>query len=717
VTSPITAVTVWLQLLFGQPIALAIGLVAIVSCLIWYRKAILVLLISMLIAQASVSSQSHPELLEIASEFQTRSVVLEAVQQGGSITKVKLLSMQGCESCAGTYGQYSGSLKAGDTFSGTLLIRPSYGFGEFLAKGTGEVAQAKPSAIAEVRGAFLGSLSGLSLEARALVAGLSIGDTSLLTDSLNEDMKTLSLTHLNAVSGANCAIVVGAVFWLLGFLTRKRWLRVSLAVTALVAYVLLVGGGASVIRAAIMAVVVLVLLQRGVWPVAALSFTAIAMLLWDPNYAEDYGFALSVFATAGILIIAPELSRRLSTRMPKPLALALAVTVSAQLWCMPVLLELQDGVPTYAVLANLLAEPVVAPITVLGITAAAIAYPLPWLAALLTWLASLPAQWIVAIANHLASLPEATLNWHTGVIGMSALVLGVTLWLLRSKRFGAALVTLVLVTELVWSGAGLVRATTWLTGDWQFVNCDVGQGDALVIRSMGQVALVDVGRDPKPIDSCLRQLGVSTINLLVLTHFDDDHAGGLSGALAGRSVERALISPFVDSRPLAELSISLLAEVTSVSKAGIGTNGTLGGFTWEVLSPTIQATETEDSNDASLAMRWESSDLVAYTMADLGEPAQQRMARNYGGYLNHPKAKPVLLKVSHHGSADQYHELIEAMHPEIAIISVGEGNSYGHPTKRTLDTLQGLGTLVLRTDLNGSIGVFGDLRYAVSGGG
>jgi competence protein ComEC len=161
----------------------------------------------------------------------------------------------------------------------------------------------------------------------------------------------------------------------------------------------------------------------------------------------------------------------------------------------------------------------------------------------------------------------------------------------------------------------------------------------------------------------------------------------------------------------------LLAEVTSVSKAGIGTNGTLGGFTWEVLSPTMQAYEAEDSNDASLAMRWESSELVAFTMADLGEPAQQRMARNYGGYLNHPKAKPVLLKVSHHGSADQYHELIEAMHPEIAIISVGDGNSYGHPTKRTLETLQGLGTLVLRTDLNGSIGVFGDLRYAVSGGG
>jgi competence protein ComEC len=716
VTSPIIAVTIWLQLLFGQPIALAVGALALIACLVWFRRALTFLLVAMVLAQFSVAAQSHSELRVIASEFQSRFVELEAIQSGNEISKVKLLSLQGCDSCEGAYGQFSGSLKDGDKVSGTLLIRPSFGFGEFVAKGNGDVVAPNSSAIAVVHSAFTDALTGLSVEARALVAGLAIGDTSLLTESLNEDMKTLSLTHLNAVSGANCAIVIGAVFWLLGFLTRRRWLRVTLAIFALGAYVLLVGGGASVIRAAIMAIVVLVLLQRGVWPVAALSFTAILMLLWDPNYAEDYGFALSVFATAGILIIAPELSKRLSTRMPKALSLALAVTISAQLWCMPILLELQDGVPTYAVLANLLAEPVVAPITVLGISAAAVAYPLPWLASVLTWLASVLSQWIVAVARGLASLPEATLAWHTGVIGMAILVFGASLWLLRSKRLGALAVALVLITEVVWSGASLVRSTSWLVGDWQFVNCDVGQGDALVIRSRRQIALVDVGREPQPIDSCLRQLGVSKIDLLVLTHFDADHVGGLAGALAGRTVERALLSPFDDTRPLAKLSMSLLEKLPSVTKAGIGTNGLLGGFAWQVLSPTITAAETADSNDASLAMRWESEDLVAYTMADLGEPAQQRMVQNFGGYLNHPKSKPLVLKVSHHGSADQFHELIEAMHPEIAIISVGKENSYGHPTNRTLDTLKGIGAVVLRTDLNGSIGVFSDLRYAVSGG-
>ena len=716
-TSPIVGATVWLQLLLGQPVALLVGALAVLACLFWYRRAIPFLLLAMTIGQVSLFSQSHPEIRVIASEYQTRSVELRAIQAGVKLTKVQVVELEGCEGCSGALGQFSGGLELGDTVSGQLMIRPSFGFGEFVAKGNGVVSKPNPHAVNMIRDAFSSALSGLSVESRALVAGLAIGDTSHLPEALNDDLKALSLSHLNAVSGANCAIVVGAVFWLLGFVTRKRWLRVVLAVLTLVGYVAVVGGGSSVIRAAIMAVIVLMLIERGVWPLAALSLTALVMLLFDPNYARDYGFALSVFATAGILIIAPELSKRLSKRMPKALALALAVTVSAQLWCMPVLLELQGGVPTYAVVANLLAEPVVAPITILGIAGAALAYPLPWLATALTWLASIPAQWIVAVSVLLTQLPETTLNWHSGVLGMILLVLGVTVWSVYSRRAGAVAVVLVLAFEIVWSAASVVRSTTWLKGDWQLVACDVGQGDALVIRSKGQVALIDVGKEPEPINSCLRQLGVTEIDLLVITHFDSDHAGGLSGALSGRKVQRALLSPFEDTRPLASISRKMLSATPVIEDGGIGTNGILGDFSWQVLSPTRQATEAHDSNDTSLVMRWESEQLVVYTMADIGEAGQQRMVAKFGSFLNHPVSKPLVLKVSHHGSADQFHELIEAMNPEIALISVGESNSYGHPTERTLDTLSSIGSLILRTDIQGSIGVYGDLRYAVSGGG
>ncbi|MEN9731235.1 MAG: hypothetical protein RL488_545 [Actinomycetota bacterium] len=715
--TPLIAVTVWLQYLFGQPIALIFGLASLSVVAVWFRRSVFLFVGVLVVAQLSLSAHIHPELRELAGEFTTRSVTLEALQTGTTLTKVQIVSLEGCQSCRGAVGQFQGLLAAGETISGRLMLRPAYQFGEFVAKGHGLTRKPKAEPLNLVRQAFRRSIDGVSQDSRALVAGLAIGDTSLLTKDLNDRLKLLSLTHLNAVSGANCAIVVGAVFWLLGFVTKRRTLRVCVAILSLIAYVALVGGGASVVRAAVMAAVVLLLLERGVWPVAALSFTVAVMLIYDPNYATDYGFALSVFATAGILLLAPAMAETFARRMPKSLALALSVTVAAQLWCMPVLLELQAGVPTYAVLANLLAEPVVAPITILGIAAAAIAYPLPWLAQVLTWLASLPAQWIVAVAKYTSELPATTLAWHTGVVGMLILVVGATSWFIKSKRVGSVLVLTVLVVELVWSGVGLVRSASWLGADWRMVNCDVGQGDALVIRSEGQIAVVDVGREPEPIDNCLRQLGISRINLLVLTHFDADHIAGLPGALRSRTVDRALITPFKDMRPLVAVTMHLLAQVPQVVKAGIGTNGSLGNLQWQVLSPTLEASEAKDSNDASLVMRWESPELVLYTMADLGEPGQMRMVQNFGGYLNHPAQKPLVLKVSHHGSADQYPELIEAMHPDIAIVSVGKENSYGHPTERTLKTLALVGSVILRTDQQGAIGVFDDLRYAVSGGG
>lgn len=715
--TPLIAITVWLQYLVGQPFSLVLGLAAVAIVAVWFRRSIVLFLCVLVLTQFSLSAHSHPEVRNLASEFSTRNVTLEALQTGTTLTKVKVVSLEGCASCRGAVGQFQGALAAGESVSGSLMLRPAFQFGEFVAKGHGVVGKPKNEPLNLVRQAFQQSISGVSQDSRALVAGLAIGDTSLLSKDLNDRLKLLSLTHLNAVSGANCAIVVGAVFWLLGFVTKRRALRVGIAIVSLVSYVALVGGGASVVRAAVMAAVVLLLLERGVWPIAALSFTVVVMLIFDPNYATDYGFALSVFATGGILVLAPAMAERFARRVPKPLALALSVTVAAQLWCMPVLLELQAGIPTYAVLANLLAEPVVAPITILGIAAAAIAYPLPWLAQVLTWSASLPAQWIVAVTKYSAGLPATTLAWHTGVVGMVILVVGATSWFIKSKRFGSALIVLVLLIEAIWSGVGLVRSVTWIGADWRMVNCDVGQGDALVIRSEGQVAVVDVGREPEPIDSCLKQLGINHINLLVLTHFDADHIAGLPGALRGRTVDRALLTPFKDSRPLVAITMRLLTQVRQVIKVGIGTNGTLGDMQWQVLSPSLTASEAKDSNDASLAIRWESPKLVLYTMADLGEPGQMRMAQNFGGYLSHPAGKPLILKVSHHGSADQYPELIEAMHPDIAIISVGLGNSYGHPTERTLKILKSLGSVILRTDQQGAVGLFDDLRYAVAGGG
>jgi len=571
--------------------------------------------------------------------------------------------------------------------------------------------------IHKIREAFLESSQGITQDARGLVAGLAIGDTSMLSEELLQAMKSVSLTHLTAVSGANCAIVLGLVYFLTIKLGGGRRVRLVAGLFTLLTYVALVGAQPSVLRAAVMAgaVLVTVSLGRKTQAMNALGFAIIILLVADPWLAVDFGFALSVAATAGLLVLTEPLVRKLSTRMPRWLAISVAVAVSAQIFCFPILLQLQAGLSTYALPANLLAEPLVAPITVLGILALVCAVPLPWLATLLSYTASLGTNLIATVATFFSGLPNTTLSWPQGIPGLLAallMVLGFSLWL-RSKKGRLQNLGIIILSMVLALSVGTItffqfRAASWPMKDWQVVACDVGQGDAMVLRSQSLIAVIDVGRDDDPVDDCLSQLGVRQIDLLVLTHFDMDHVGGIQGALKNRKVSTVLISPFKDERWGATGTNFYLQKTRAkVILAEQGVNGKLGDFAWQVLSPNHDAQGAEDSNDASIVMLWSTNYLNLLTMADIGERGQMRMVSKSNWWKSSSLGElPMVLKVSHHGSADQYPELIEQLDPEVSLISVGTKNSYGHPTSRTLSALKETGSQVLRTDQLGSIALY-----------
>jgi competence protein ComEC len=580
---------------------------------------------------------------------------------------------------------------------------------------------------------FASNASGVSADAVALVLGLGIGDDSRLSQATADQMKSLSLTHLTAVSGANCAIVLGGVFYLTTLLAIKRWPRFLVATIALCSYVLLVGQQPSVLRAGVMALVVLLAmtLGRGVSPISALALSVSGLLIANPLLSVQYGFALSVAATAGLLILAPAMAKVFQRRLPNWLALSLAVSVSAQLVCFPILLQLQAGFSTYSVLANLAAEAVVAPVTVLCILACLVFGIAPWLSAALVWLASLGTQWIVLVSSFFSTLPLVNLPWPSGVLGtLVAALMALSVFLMLRARpliwraVGATFSLLLIAVGVGSASSAAIKYSGWPSPDWRIVNCDVGQGDGLVFRSAGLVAVIDVGREPRKIDSCLNRLGVSRIDLLVLTHYDMDHVGGLSGALSGRSVVRAMITPFRDDRPGAEITMRELEKVCpKIEKAETGMQGRFGASNWLVLSPHHGAPEAEDSNDGSVTMLVTTEDFNLVLLADLGEKGQLRLAEEWQLWSGQIVSDlPVILKVAHHGSADMLPELYEALNPSIALVSVGANNSYGHPTKRTLDVLNDIRSKILRTDQLGAIAVSkgqkkGQLAVSVSGGG
>ena len=567
-----------------------------------------------------------------------------------------------------------------------------------------------------LRSSFMQNLRGVDSDAAGLVAGLAIGDTSMLDQALVDDMKLVSLSHLTAVSGANCAIILGMFYFLVRKIGGGRWWRLGIGLAALFGYVQLVGAHPSVLRAAIMAACVLVgiSLGRRTAPVSALGLSVIILLIADPWLATDYGFALSVAATFGLLILTEPITVKLKNYLPNWLAIALGVSLSAQILCFPILLQLQSGLSTYALIANVLAEPLVAPVTILGIAACLVAWVFPPAAWFLTFLAS-EATWLLArIAHHFANQQNVTVDWPTGVTGAViavCIVFGMLLWLraepLALRNIGLSVLAIIAAASAGSIGFNLVRSANWPIKDWQVVACDVGQGDSLVVRSQGKVALIDVGRDNRPVDECLKNLGVHQIDLLVLTHFDTDHIGGLSGALTNRSVGLALVSPFKDER-WGATGTNILLSRAGIKVIGVekGMTGSLGEFEWQVLNPNRSANGAEDSNDASVVMLWRAPDLNLLTMADLGEKGQMRISAHSSWWRDSTlQTRPLVLKVSHHGSADQFGELIEHLKPDLSLISVGQGNSYGHPTLRTLQLLQSTGSRIERTDELGSIAV------------
>lgn len=579
----------------------------------------------------------------------------------------------------------------------------------------------------DLRANYVALLSGVTPDSKVLVAGLAMGEIADLSEELEEQMRSVSLTHLVAVSGANCAIVVGMVYLICVRLRFGRIGRTVVSLTSLVGYVLLVGPDPSVLRAAVMtaSVIIMVALGRRTWALNALAIAAIILLIADPWLAVEYGFGLSVLATSGILLLAPAVTEKLATRMPLPLALGLSVTMSAQLLCLPLLLQLQPGLPTYSIAANLLAGPMVAPVTVLGILAVTLTPITPWLVGPITWLASLGTFLIESVAIFFAELPIVYFPWVTGLSAtlLSALlILMVSAWLRsnlpRLRQASVAGLVIVAVATLSVPAASEILPGGWPLRDWEVVACDVGQGDALVIKSLGRVAVVDVGKDEELIDNCLTELGVRTIDLLVLTHFDFDHVGGLTGALGGRVVSHAIVSGFPDDRPATKSSLDQLKEIgTQVIIAEPTISGSLGEFDWRVLAPTKTASEAKDSNDASVTMVFRSPRIDLVLLGDLGAEGQERVSRSLMQAIASSN-KPLILKVSHHGSNDQSGSFHEQLKPDLALISVGSENGYGHPGKQALQILGSVGAQVLRTDLLGAIAISsagGELQWSATG--
>ena len=480
-----------------------------------------------------------------------------------------------------------------------------------------------------------------------LIPGMVLGDTSLQTPEFTTAMRRAGLTHLTAVSGANFAIVSSFVLWLMQYPIKRIRIRLLVTALILIAFVGLVRPSPSVLRAAAMAAVVIFSKSNNQRSdsLPSLGFAIAIVVIADPWQSRDPGFALSVLATAGLLLIAPRINA------PK----LVAEPIAASLLCAPVIVSLSGYLSLTSIFANILAAPLVAPITILGFISALA----PPIAPMLISIAKVPANWITKIA-FMAAEP-AVLQLKSALL---IIFFALLLWWFRKWWI------LILVFVLV-----LTFLQRWPNNDWQIANCDVGQGDAMVLKVNTRSAVViDVGSDPAVIDQCLKSLKVEEIPLLILTHPHQDHIGGLIGAIKDRRVGKVL------------------------SNAQRGEQIQVGNLRIEILWPdgaihnfTDNGGEGSEINNQSIVALVSAPDYTLLTTGDI-EPDAQSL-------ITVPKVK--FLKVAHHGSRYQNPIFNQMADPDLAIVSVGKENRYGHPDKQTLKLFR----KVLRTDQNGAIAI------------
>jgi competence protein ComEC len=552
---------------------------------------------------------------------------------------------------------------------------------------------------------------GMPSREAELARGFVLGEDEHIDEGTKEDFRRAGLSHLLAVSGENVtllALLAMPVLGLLGIPLRERllWVLGLIAV-----YVPVAGAGPSIQRAGVMgAVGVLALLGgRRASRLYALALAAVVTLVVDPGVAADIGWQLSFAAVLGILLLATPFRRGLEPRLGcgpwrRALAEGLAVTVAATLATAPLIAFHFETLSTTTLVANVLAMPAVAPAMWLGMCSAALAQvpglplePLNRLDALLLAYVAQIASWCAA-----PGWAELHVRLSGAGLGLSYLGMGALgsagLYLARLDLPRPALRGPAVVTAMA---AGIALLCGWPHGGsavppasgLRIEVLDVGQGDAILFQPAAAPAiLVDGGPPGDGLAGKLEDASVDELGAAVITHDQSDHAAGVE-ELLGRLAVGRLVYGRLRQATLAEASAAGAEPVRVAAGRELRSGALRLRILWPPRELLAEAAPEEDPNQLALVMeaRWHD-----FTMLLTADAEAEAVPLDPG---------PVdVLKVAHHGSEDAgLAALLDRIRPQLAVISVGAANPYGHPTRSTLQTLAGHRVPTLRTDEDGDV--------------
>ncbi|GGH28050.1 DNA internalization-related competence protein ComEC/Rec2 [Paenibacillus segetis] len=605
--------------------------------------------------------------------------------------------------------------------------------------------------------------------------GLIIGLSDDLDQDKYDQFTGLGLTHILAISGSHVAINISLIFAVLRLCRVTRERALLIVFWFLPAYVLITGFSPSVIRSGIMSMLGVYLLRRGLLKdgLNVLSAAALVMLFWEPYFLLNVSFQLSFAVTAGLILFVPLLTPYFKW-LPQKIRGAVAITVAAQIVSFPLTIYYFNQFSLLSIAANLFLVPVISVVT-LPLGTAALLLGMVWLP-LGQWI-TYPVRFLNSgtfmVTEWLNGLPGFMTYWKSPSLIWILSFYGVVYFLLysMSRRNQLDLAstisalddtvplqplqdhdnrrsTLDVNSRLVWGRVGLqvmLAGCTILllligyqpvnskgTGHVQFI--DVGQGDCTLMTTPdGKNILVDGGgtvsfrkpgdswrdrKDPyevgaKTVVPLLKKRGIHTLDVVIMTHGDQDHVGGLQAVLEHFPVNSVIMNgSLTDSKTVTKLMSTAIAKdipIYSVSRGMLLKPDER--TTLEFLSPKPTENRTgeipyiQEQNHESVVFRLQMDGSSFLFTGDMDEAAELKVIEIDNQTPSPPQDHNIdVLKVAHHGSKTSSSQAwLTYWNPVMAVISVGASNSYGHPYPAVVERLLGQGTDILRTDQNGEI--------------